>query len=568
MLFNSLEFFVFFAIVYALYRPLGMRGQNRLLLLSSYIFYGWWDVRFLYLVVLSTGLDYCCGLILGPGKIPLKDRLVVSTLLILAAVVFVGLAWGDAVHFARGGGTAAAEASSTAPNWGLTSAGVSIDWARLLEGTVMGRWVVAITVLAVAIANLIYFPLSRMDEANRRRIGLALTITANIGLLACFKYFNFFVDSADQLLGALGLSASTFHLHIILPAGISFYTFQSLSYTIDVYKRKTPAIHSLEDYALFVMFFPVLVAGPIERAGHMVPKLTTPRVLTLDQTTRGLFLVLIGLFKKVAIADGLAPSVSSVFDTSGQMHRIDIVAASVLFAVQIYCDFSGYTDIARGVGKILGIDLLLNFNLPYFSRGPSEFWQRWHISLSTWLRDYLYIPLGGNRLGESKTYRNLMITMILGGLWHGAAWNFVLWGFYQGAILCLYRLVLGDRKADPHPFRSHPLRSILSLAVFFSITCYGWLLFRAGSFGQIATFTRVLLTENGPLSLSMARPTLSALAGLLILAVFELMEYRAGDRQYYRSWPRPIRGALYAVMIFILSMGLSNAPAQFIYFQF
>ena len=263
----------------------------------------------------------------------------------------------------------------------------------------MGWMVLAGTIVAVGLANLIYYPLSNLTETRRRHVGLILTIAANLSFLGFFKYFNFFVDSANHVLSRLGLPAGMFHLHIVLPAGISFYTFQSLSYTIDVYKQRTKAVRSLEDYALFVMFFPVLVAGPIERAGHMMPKLTAPRTITLDQSTRGLFLILMGLFKKVAIADGLASAVNTVYNATGQPSWADVVAATVLFAFQIYCDFSGYTDIARGTGKLLGIDLLLNFNLPYFSRGPSEFWRRWHISLSSWLRDYLYFPLGGRRDG-------------------------------------------------------------------------------------------------------------------------------------------------------------------------
>jgi alginate O-acetyltransferase complex protein AlgI len=569
LLFNSLEFFIFFFVVYILYRMLDMRGQNRMLLLASYIFYGWGDVRFLYLVVLSTGLDFCCGLILGPGKIPAGDRARVSILLILAALGFVTIRWDV---WPPGQGTTSAVAGL------LSVVGLPPDFrlpdvSRIPSPGTLGWAVLGGTVAAVIVANLVYYPLANLPEDRRRRVGLLLTVASNLTFLGFFKYFNFFIDSADRLLAAVGSSAEALHLHIVLPAGISFYTFQSLSYTIDVYKRRTEAVRSLEDYALFVMFFPVLVAGPIERAGHMMPKLTTPRVLSIDQTTRGLFLVLYGLFKKMAVADGLAPAVSSVYSSTGRCGGLDVAAATVLFAFQIYCDFSGYTDIARGVGKILGIDLLLNFNLPYFSRSPSEFWQRWHISLSSWLRDYLYFPLGGNRHGRAKTYRNLMITMVLGGLWHGAAWNFVLWGFYQGGILCLYRAIAGDPKDRPEPGETGPplarrVRFLASLGVFFVLTCYGWLLFRAGSLGQVATFTRTLLFDLGGGAALLSKPTLAALLGLPVLILFECLEYRAGVRDHYRRWPAPARGAFYAVLVTILLMGLSNAPAQFIYFQF
>ncbi len=577
MLFNSVEFCVFFAIVYALYRSLKDVGrQNRMLLLASYIFYGWWDIRFLYLVVLSTGLDYCCGLILGPGKVPLADRVKVSTCLIAAAIAFVVPRW-DAIRLVPVENSAATEAATAGLRGLATPFGrLDVDVPRLLSPDWMGYAVLGGTLAAVLLANLVYHPLSRLSGAHRRRVGLLLTVAANLVFLGFFKYFNFFIDSADRLLVALGSSASAWHLHILLPAGISFYTFQSLSYTIDVYKGRTEAIRRLEDYALFVMFFPVLVAGPIERAGHMMPKLTRPRVLTVDQSCRGLFLILFGLMKKVAIADGLAPTVNSIYASTGAATWLDIVLATLLFTFQIYCDFSGYTDIARGVGKLLGIDLLYNFNLPYFSRGPAEFWRRWHISLSSWLRDYLYIPLGGNRKGEARTYRNLMITMALGGLWHGSAWNYVLWGLYQGSVLCAYRLatpghpVPAPDPASPtvrRPVRD-PLAFAASLGLFFLLTCYGWLLFRASSLEQVVRFSGTLVADFGNLATVIKRPSLSAQSGLLVLIVFECLEYASGSRTFYRAWPRPVRGAFYALVTFILVMGASNETAQFIYFQF
>jgi len=581
VLFNSVEFFVFFGIVYALYRLLPhVRAQNRMLLLASYIFYGWWDVRFLYLVVLSTGLDYCCGLILGPGKIPASDRVKISILLLLAAAVFVVPQWNEAVQFAGPMGAGAPPLSSS---WQLATpvASVRVDVQRLLVPSLLGLWVLGGTAVAVLFANLVYFPISGMAETGRRRLGLVLTIATNLALLGSFKYFNFFIDSADRLLAAFGSSANAWHLHIILPAGISFYTFQSLSYTIDVYKRRTEAVRRLENYALFVMFFPVLVAGPIERAGHMLPKLTQPRVLSIEQTSRGLFLILFGLMKKVAVSDGIAPSVNSIYASTGTVTAMDIAQATLMFAVQIYCDFSGYTDIARGVGKVLGIDLLYNFNLPYFSRSPSEFWQRWHISLSTWLRDYLYIPLGGNNRGSGRTYFNLMATMALGGLWHGAAWNFVLWGVYQGAVLCAYRLLAPASLASSHLLASGgaaagngernktgPLAFSFSLGLFFILTLYGWLLFRASSLEQVVRFTGTLFHGFNSFASAMKPPTQAAKAGLLLLIVFECLEYAAGSRTFYRNWPRPIRGAFYAAVTFVLVMGFSNATSQFIYFQF
>jgi D-alanyl-lipoteichoic acid acyltransferase DltB (MBOAT superfamily) len=329
-------------------------------------------------------------------------------------------------------------------------------------------------------------------------------------------------------------------------------------------------VRRLADFATFVAFFPQLVAGPIERASHFMPQLFRPRTITYDQTTRGLYLILIGLFKKVAIADGIAESVNSVYARTYGVSWLDTAAATVCFAMQIYCDFSGYTDIARGVAKCLGFELILNFNQPYFARNPSEFWQRWHISLSSWLRDYLYIPLGGSRGGEGKTYRNLMITMLLGGLWHGAAWNFIIWGAYHGAILCVYR-VFGRESDQPSAAgsaRSGAIRAALSTAFFFVITCYGWLLFRASSLAQVIAFTRGLLTGYGGMTLTMKTPTLAAMLGSAILVPYEFVQYFAGSPTFYRRLPSPVRGALYAILVVAILLGTSNEPTQFIYFQF
>jgi D-alanyl-lipoteichoic acid acyltransferase DltB (MBOAT superfamily) len=362
-----------------------------------------------------------------------------------------------------------------------------------------------------------------------------------------------------------GIQPDFVYLQVILPVGISFYTFQSMSYTIDVYRKELePTVHFF-DFALLISFFPQLVAGPIERATNLLPQLTKPRHLKFEQSTRGLFLILLGLFKKIAIADSVAKSVNAIYNTQGSVFWLDIVLATILFTAQIYCDFAGYTDIARGVAKLLGIELMVNFNLPYFSKTASEFWQRWHISLSSWLRDYLYIPLGGNRKGDFRTYQNLMITMILGGLWHGAAWNFVFWGLYQGTLLCIYRFL---EKKSFLKNSSQFLQSILATLVFFILTCYGWLLFRANSLEQVATFTKILLTDFGNFSLSMPKPSLSGLIGLPLLIIYEVIEYQFKDVHFYLRFRPFVRGAFYAILMTIILMGVSNAPEQFIYFQF
>ena len=338
-----------------------------------------------------------------------------------------------------------------------------------------------------------------------------------------------------------------------------------MSYTIDVYRRECRATDHFGDFALYVAYFPQLVAGPIERATDLLPRIQGERRVTAEQVARGSFLILFGLFKKIAVADGVAVSVASIYSTTGAVSGLDVVAATVLFAVQIYCDFSGYTDVARGCSKLLGIDLMLNFNQPYFSANPQQFWSRWHISLSTWLRDYLYIPLGGNRLGKVRTYVNLMLTMLLGGLWHGAAWNFVAWGGYQGALLCIHRALLGRPQAASK--RVSAGRPAL-IAGFFAATCFGWLLFRADSFGRIADFSFAMLSWRGGPSLSMARPSLSAVTGIAVLVAWEFAQHLTSDVLFYQRLTAPVRGLCYGVLLFVTVMGLSNAPSPFIYFQF
>src|SRR5205814_3146983 len=264
-----------------------------------------------------------------------------------------------------------------------------------------GFEVLAATLLFVLAANWLIDRAADLPTESRARALILISVLVNLTFLGIFKYFNFFVDSAAFALSGLGMDPTRLQLHIVLPVGISFYTFQSLSYTIDIYRHKIRPTTSFWDFALFVAYFPPLVAGPIERARHLLPQLLRPRRMRLQQMCHGLALILLGLFKKVAIADGIAPIVDAIYASSGEVSQFDIAGATVLFAFQILCDFSGYSDIARGVSKLLGIDLIVNFNLPYFSQNLSEFWRRWHISLSSWLRDYLYISLGGNRRGST-----------------------------------------------------------------------------------------------------------------------------------------------------------------------
>lgn len=433
MLFNSAIFAVFFVVVFSLYWLLrrSHRAQNVLLLGASYFFYGWWDVRFLVLIIISTVLDYSCAWSMQKGRMSLAQRLRASAYLIVAALVFLG------VNF-------------RAFDMGIVGRRPTVvaDWGHLLTTTPMYWWIILGVTLAVIAFNAIYPALMHLREAHRRRLFLVLSVATNLTILGFFKYFNFFVDTFETALAStFGITTGGWTLHIILPVGISFYIFQTMSYTIDAYRGKVEASRSLIEVATYVSFFPQLVAGPIERASHLLPQFRRPRRVDRADFRHGLWLIVWGLFQKMVVADNMARLVDTTFapfTAAGPTPAVPedglrLLVVIYAFAIQIYCDFAGYTDIARGTARLLGFEIMLNFNLPYLAKDPSDFWRRWHISLSTWLRDYLYIPLGGNRRGTLQTYRNLMLTMLLGGLWHGAAWTFVLWGGFHGFILVVYR---------------------------------------------------------------------------------------------------------------------------------
>jgi D-alanyl-lipoteichoic acid acyltransferase DltB (MBOAT superfamily) len=424
-------------------------------------------------------------------------------------------------------------------------------------------------VLSTVVSFLAAERLNRLDlDASQRRHTLQLFLAFSLGLLGLFKYFNFFADSFADLTAAFGWGINRVHLDIILPAAISFYTFESISHVVGAYKRELKVRATLLEYALFIAFFPKLVAGPIERPNVLQPQLNNSRRVTASDFAEGAFLVLLGLVKKVAVADGLAPVVASVFDTSADVGTRDVALASAAFALQIYGDFSGYSDIARGIALFFGIRLSRNFLFPYFSSNPSEFWRRWHISLSTWLRDYLYIPLGGNRSSGARTYRNLFLTMLIGGLWHGAAWTFVLWGAYQGLLLCVHRalrpvLALWGRATA---LVSPGLGSCINTAVFFVLTCYGWLLFRAVSFDQVAQFSQILLSWVP--SRGLPPPPLSAMVGIPVILAFDWLAYRENDEAMVLRWKPWASAGLCAVLLVLTLMGMANSRAAFIYFQF
>lgn len=485
MLFNSNEFVVFFCAVFVLVLVLNKQvwARNLFLLVASYFFYASWDWRFLGLILISTIVDYICGLALNTS------------------------------HLQHNG--------------------------------------------------------TRIRVRQRRAI-LLVSLFTNLGILGFFKYYDFFITSAVEALATIGIQAHANVLGIILPVGISFYTFQTLSYTIDVYRGRIPTERNLLNFSLFVAFFPQLVAGPIERASSLLPQMRRSGSITLEGIYSGFWLICWGMFKKVVIADNIAPVVDMVFaepSPSSTMVLIGIYG----FAIQIYCDFSGYTDIARGVARCLGFNLMLNFNLPYFATNPSDFWRRWHISLSTWLRDYLYIPLGGNRLGTKRTYINLMLTMVLGGLWHGAAWTFLAWGAYQGTLLCIHRAMEPwlARVVSPKNRAAQGLWYLVRVVLFFQLVCIGWLFFRAESLSQVGVFLNNLLLGGGEPQQSLPTDQVVLFIALsLLLLLFQLFQFLMRDLDAIFRLPVPVRAGAYAGLALVFIWFGAPGGTAFIYFQF
>jgi len=409
------------------------------------------------------------------------------------------------------------------------------------------------------LANLIKREATR---AGARR-WVAMSVAMNLCFLGFFKYFDFFVDSADALLRTIGLPTFGRHLHVILPVGISFYTFQSISYIVDVYRGEVEPAKNPIDFALFVAFFPHMVAGPIMHSRDLLPQMQRPRVTSGLQVREGLWLILWGFFKKLVVGDNLAAIVDSVYGSPSASAGA-VLLGTYAFAYQIYCDFSGYTDIARGTAKLMGFELMLNFNRPYLSVNPSDFWHRWHISLSTWLRDYLYIPLGGSRHGTLLTYRNLMLTMFLGGLWHGAAWNFALWGVFHGLLLVGHRLMVEYGTASR--IGGWPGR-VVAQVVTFHLVCYGWLLFRATTFAQITSFTRALLVGAGGFAVPIAwMSTLVTAVSLLWLV--ECWVRNADDPSRSPGWGWGLGPVVCATLFVIIVVFSPPGTRSFIYFQF
>ncbi len=480
MLFNSLDFAIFFPIFFIIYWIVAknLTLRNIVILFSSYVFYAWWDWRFLFLIIFSSFVDFTIG-------------------------------------------------------------------------------------------QKIY----KTTKKKVRRNYLALSLLLNLGFLAYFKYANFFIDSFIKSFKLFGGELDSFTLNIILPVGISFYTFQTLSYTIDIYRNQLKPTKNWLAFFSFVAFFPQLVAGPIERASHLLPQFYKTYKFNYQALRSGLLLMAFGLFKKMVIADRLAIVVNEVYNNPTDHAGQDLIIATVFFAFQIYCDFSGYSDIAIGLSRTLGFDLMKNFDTPYFSKSITEFWRRWHISLSTWFRDYVYIPLGGSRKGEYRMYLNLFLVFVISGLWHGAAITFIIWGFIHGVIIVIEKVLSNNKiiiKRDQ--FFSGLFFTILT----FIIVCVAWVFFRANNFSDSRYILQNLLNFDSDFKnfYNLGLPSHEfdfAIIAIIALLIFDYIHRKYNALKLLNKMNFVIRSLSYVIIIFIIVIfGIygDDSVSEFIYFQF
>ncbi len=467
MLFNSIHYLWFLPLVFGLYWGLlkGHRSQNILLIIASYVFYGWWDPRFLALLFISSFSDYWLGIWIGSSE----------------------------------------------------------------------------------------------HERTRKR-ALVLSLVFNLGILGFFKYFNFFIESAAAALEAFGLEPHLTTLRIVLPVGVSFYTFQSISYTIEIYRRQMKPVRDPWAYLAFVSFFPHMVAGPIMRAIDLLPQMTTERRFLYKEAVSGLRLILYGLFKKVVIADTLAPLANEVFEHHRWVGSPDLILGMVYFAIQIYGDFSGYSDIAIGSAKLFGIELMTNFRTPYLSRNIGDFWQRWHISLSSWFRDFLYIPLGGNRVSKSRRLLNTFITFVVSGFWHGANWTYLLWGAIHGALyIPLVGRKTGSASAHPSMFRIG-----LQVIGTFLVVCLAWVFFRSLTVSKAFRYIKGIFTQD---IVSMPEYP-SGIPFVVLMFVLDILNRHHVRDPFGQVQNKPMRYAIYMTMALGVILFSTREDVQFIYFQF
>jgi len=483
MLFNSIDFAVFLPLVFALYWLIPrsqLRIQNVLLLFASYVFYAWWDWRFLALIAFSTAVDFSIGLGLG-----------------------------------------------------------------------------------------------RSTRSRDRKWLVALSLAVNLGLLGFFKYANFFIENFVQAFSLFGASFSTQTLNIILPVGISFYTFQTISYSIDVYRRKLEPTKDLVAFASFVSFFPQLVAGPIERATNLLPQFNHARTFNYAQAVDGMRQILWGLFKKVVIADNCAVFANQIFDNAAQSNGSTLALGALFFSFQIYGDFSGYSDIAIGTSRLFGFDLKQNFAFPYFARDIAEFWRRWHISLSTWFRDYVYIPLGGSKGSKAQRIRNTAVIFLVSGFWHGANWTFVIWGALHAVYFIPLLLMQRNRVHLNHVAAARILpswRELVAMTLTFSLTVFAWIFFRAENLDHAFTYITNMCSSSIVAMPAFVGMTQAAVVAVLVIG-FLLIEWQGRSKLYAladfgRRWPRFFRWSFYAFIIVLIGMFMHTTESPFIYFQF
>jgi alginate O-acetyltransferase complex protein AlgI len=452
-------------------------------------------------------------------------------------------------------------------NWKFVFLLIASSLLDYFVGTMLARTPVEAAVPAAGNAHADDTPASTGN--SKRRGWLILSLTANLGTIAFFKYCNFFIESAATLLAWLGLPASLHTLHIIIPVGVSFYTFHSMSYTIDVYRGRMRPVRSVLDVCAFIGFFPQMVAGPIVRAVLFLPQLETARRFENVDVRGALVLFLGGFVKKACIADAVAPFSDRYFAAPEHFTAASAWVGVLFYAIQIYCDFSGYTDMAIACARLLGYELTINFNFPYFASDISDFWHRWHISLSTWLRDYLYIPLGGNRGPRWFVYRNIMVTMLLGGLWHGGAWTFVIWGGLHGIALVIHREWKGASvgtalRAVPGRFGETSL-PIVSWALTTYWVCVAWIFFRAGSLERAVVTLRSFVLFNSP---GVEEFSASLLLLVVALAVVHWLNFRGVFRDWWRRVPAPAFAAGYGCAAAVVLLFVPPRYAPFIYFQF
>lgn len=425
--------------------------------------------------------------------------------------------------------------------------------------------------------------MAKTSSQLKRKGLLILSLCANLGLLFSFKYFNFFNESLRQLLQHFPISYDIPRLNVLLPVGISFYTFQTLSYTIEVYRgRQEPEKH-FGYFALYVSYFPQLVAGPIERPKNLLPQLRKKHIFDYNRVTEGLGLIVWGLFKKVVIADRLALVVDNVYSQPDQFTGVGLTIATVFFAFQIYCDFSGYSDIAIGAAQVMGHRLMRNFDRPYFASSIAEFWKRWHISLSSWFRDYLYIPLGGSRVRVRRFCLNVIVVFVISGLWHGANWTFIAWGFLHGFYYLVGRATNSYREtiAEISGLSRYPrFHSMIKVVITFVLVCFAWILFRANNFSDAIIITSRLGTGWASIwSISGFTALLSSFnvpedefwLGLLFIGLLVLVQYLHGSKrvtELFARWNRPLRWLVYVLLVLmIFNLGIAQ-KIPFIYFQF